>query len=110
MHGQNFPHSAAAAAAMGGQPMGGLPGHLAGMSGNQLAGLAGLSGPAAMQAMVAMSQAQGQNNVPPPPGGVGSGLLALGSVAGALVGGQNNYQYSKDEKDGDRTVCDCILK
>ncbi len=103
----------------GGFPHGGLPGaphglppHLAGMSG-QLAGLAGLSGPAAMQAMAAMGQLGqlgqlgglgGQNNVPPPPGGLGSGLLALGSVAGALVGGQNNYNQFKEEKENDRTV------
>jgi hypothetical protein len=97
----------------------GLPPHLAGMSG-QLAGLAGLSGSAAMQAMAAMGQlgqmggmgglvgqagavglGPGQNNVPPPPG-LGSGLLALGSVAGALVGGQNNY--NQEQKENDRTV------
>ena len=105
MHPQNFPHGAAGAGA-GGQHNNLLPSHLAGMSGGQLAGLAGLSGPAAMQAMVAMSQAAGQNNIPPPPGGLGSGLLALGSVAGALVGGHNNYQYpGKDDKENDRTVC-----
>lgn len=103
IHAQNFPHAAAAAAAAGGQH-GALPAHLAGMGG-QLAGLAGLSGPAAMQAMAGLGGLGGQNNVPPPPGGLGSGLLALGSVAGALVG-HNYNQYNnqiKEEKDNDRT-------
>lgn len=113
MQPQHFSHAAAAAAASGQHS--GLPGHLAGMGG-QLAGLAGLSGPAAMQAMANLGglgalgglNPSGQNNnVPPPPGGLGSGLLALGSVAGALVGhNYNNNQYNnqvKEEKDADRT-------
>lgn len=111
MQPQHFSHAVAAAAGQ----HGGLPAHLAGMGG-QLAGLAGLSGPAAIQAMANLGGLGGlgglnpgsQNNVPPPPGGLGSGLLALGSVAGALVGhNYNNNQYNnqvKDEKDADRTV------
>jgi hypothetical protein len=34
--------------------------------------------------------------LPPPPGGIGSGLLALGSVAGALVG--HNFPYPTKDK------------
>lgn len=101
LHAQNFPHMAAAAAASGHH--GGLPAHLAGM-GSQLMGM-----PAAMQAMAGLGGLNlppGQNSgVPPPPGGLGSGLLALGSVAGALVGHNYNNQYNlkNEEKENDRT-------
>ena len=36
--------------------------------------------------------------LPPPPSGLGSGLLALGSVAGALTLGQNFHYPQKEEK------------
>ena len=51
------------------------------------AGLPGLGGP-------------GPGQIPPPPGGLGSGLLALGSVAGALVGHPYN-QYGNQMKEDD---------
>ena len=56
----------------------------------------------------------GPGQIPPPPGGLGSGLLALGSVAGALVGHPYGNQYGgnqmKDEKvDRDRTVIICVF-
>ena len=49
----------------------------------------------------------GPGQIPPPPGGLGSGLLALGSVAGALVGhqyNQYNNQMKEEKDDRDRTV------
>ena len=42
----------------------------------------------------------GAPQIPPPPGGLGSGLLALGSVAGALVGHQG-YPYNQLKEDKD---------
>lgn len=49
----------------------------------------------------------GPGQIPPPPGGLGSGLLALGSVAGALVGhpyNQYGNQMKEEKDDRDRTV------
>ena len=52
----------------------------------------------------------GAPQIPPPPGGLGSGLLALGSVAGALVGHQYPYNQLKDDKDvNDRRTVSFII-
>lgn len=80
MHAQQFPHAAAAMAAAaqaagGANPHAGLlPSHLAGLP----SGLPPLTGP--------------PGPPPLPGGGLGSGLLALGSVAGALV---NHHQQQQ---------------
>jgi len=96
IHAQQFPHAAA-----GG---GLLPSHLASLGGS-LAGLAGGLGPGGLPGFGGLPGAGGPGpQIPPPPGGLGSGLLALGSVAGALVGNQYPYNPLKDEKDLDRTV------
>jgi hypothetical protein len=114
MHTQQFPHMAAAAAGAHGllpphlaSQLGGLAG-LAGGLGGGLAGAAaaaGLGNPAAMQAALAGLPGlggvgvPGGPQIPPPP--IGSGLLALGSVAGALVNHQYNQQFNqlKEEKE-----------
>ena len=70
MHAQQFPHGL-------------LPSHLASLGG--LGGLAGLP-PGALAALGGAAGLGPGPQIPAPPGGLGSGLLALGSVAGALVG------------------------
>ena len=96
MHGQGFPHMAAAAAAAAGAGQHGLlPPHLAGLGG----GLAGLAGGALGPGIPGMPPGPQMPGVPPPPpGGLGSGLLALGSVAGALVGHQYPFHVKDENK------------
>ena len=100
IHAQQFPHAGHAAGGL-------LPAHLAGLAaaGGGLAGLAGGLGPGGLPAGFGGLPGAPGPQIPPPPGGLGSGLLALGSVAGALVGNQYPYNNAlKDEKDLDRTV------
>jgi groucho len=92
IHAQQFPHAAAAAHGL-------LPPHLAGLAGG-LPGLpGGLPGLGAAGGLPGLGPGGAQ--LPPPPGGLGSGLLALGSVAGALVGSHNQFNQfnNKDVND-----------
>jgi groucho len=65
-------------------------GNLMGMSG--LAGLGIPGGPG--------------SQIPPPPGGIGSGLLALGSVAGAIGNNSGNHYGQHYSKDSDKESID----
>jgi hypothetical protein len=83
-----------------------LPSHLAGLG--SLAGLAagaGLGGPNAIFPGLGVTGVPGPQ-IPPPSGSIGSGLLALGSVAGALVGHQYNQynQQLKEDKELERSI------
>jgi hypothetical protein len=132
IHAQQFPHIGHGGGGQGGQGGGGgLPAHLAGLAGMAGGGLPGgfglgLGGAGGLPLGLG-GPGGGGPQIPPPPGSVGSGLLALGSVAGALVQGQGphhqhqgqhqhqqqqqqhhqSYPYAnsiKDEKDLDRTA------
>ena len=95
--------AAAAAAAAGAGQHGLLPPHLAG-----LAGMAAAGGMPGMPGMPPGAQIPGVP--PPPPGGLGSGLLALGSVAGALVGHNYPFQVKDENKDpNERLVSPPVL-
>ncbi len=108
MHAQQFPHGAGAAG-----PHGLLPQQLAGLAAaggaGGLAGLAGLAGGLAggMPGMPALAGLPGMPGLPgagpmplPPNGAQSSGLLALGSLAGALANNQfNQFNQLKDDKE-----------
>ena len=100
IHAQQFPHAVGA----GGAPHGLLPQHLAGLAG-LAGGLGSAGGPGGMPGLggaglPGMMGGGPGPQIPPPPGGLGSGLLALGSVAGALVNHQyNQFNQLKEEKE-----------